>query len=83
MLDDQPPVEITVYENGPVIVRGAYKLQDRDRREIDPDGRPSRSAGAAYPPSSRSATATTRCGWRHAALSEPFPRPTPGGTTTS
>ena len=36
MLDDQSPVEITVYENGPVIVRGAYKLQDRDRKEIDP-----------------------------------------------
>lgn len=36
MLDDQPPVEITVYENGPVIVRGAYKLQDSHRKEIDP-----------------------------------------------
>ena len=33
---EQPPVEITVYENGPVIVRGAYRLQDRDRKEIDP-----------------------------------------------
>jgi CDGSH-type Zn-finger protein len=36
MLDDQPPVEITVYENGPVIIRGDYKLQDRERKEIDP-----------------------------------------------
>lgn len=36
MLDEQPPVEITVYENGPVIVRGAYKLQDKDRKDIDP-----------------------------------------------
>lgn len=36
MQDEQPPVEITVYENGPVIVRGAYKLQNRDRREINP-----------------------------------------------
>ncbi|MBV9445490.1 MAG: CDGSH iron-sulfur domain-containing protein [Streptosporangiaceae bacterium] len=36
MQDEQPPVEITVYENGPVVVRGAYKLQNRDRKEIDP-----------------------------------------------
>jgi CDGSH-type Zn-finger protein len=36
MQDEQPPVEITVYENGPVVVRGTYKLQNRDRKEIDP-----------------------------------------------
>jgi CDGSH-type Zn-finger protein len=36
MQDGQPPVEITVYENGPVVVRGTYKLQNRDRKEIDP-----------------------------------------------
>jgi CDGSH-type Zn-finger protein len=36
MQDEQPPVEITVYENGPVVVRGAYKLQNKDRKEIDP-----------------------------------------------
>jgi hypothetical protein len=36
MQDEQPPVEITVYENGPVVVRGVYKLQNRDRKEIDP-----------------------------------------------
>jgi CDGSH-type Zn-finger protein len=36
MQDEQPPVEITVYENGPVIVRGAYKLQNSDHEEIDP-----------------------------------------------
>lgn len=36
MSDEQSPVEITVYENGPAIVRGAYKLQDRDHNEIDP-----------------------------------------------
>ncbi len=36
MRDDQPPVEITVYENGPVVVRGDYKLQGSGREEIDP-----------------------------------------------
>jgi CDGSH-type Zn-finger protein len=36
MSNEQPPVEITVYEDGPVVVRGAYKLQDTDREEIDP-----------------------------------------------
>lgn len=36
MSDEQSPVEITVYENGPVIVRGAYTLQDKDRNAIDP-----------------------------------------------
>ena len=39
MPDEQPPVEITVYENGPVIVRGAYRLQNRQREEIDPGRR--------------------------------------------
>ncbi|GAA4992892.1 hypothetical protein GCM10023205_76920 [Yinghuangia aomiensis] len=36
MSETTPPVEITVYENGPLIVRGPYTLQNSDRTEIDP-----------------------------------------------
>jgi CDGSH-type Zn-finger protein len=36
MSDKRPLVEITIYENGPSIVRGPFKLQTVDREEIDP-----------------------------------------------
>jgi CDGSH-type Zn-finger protein len=36
MSDEQLPVEITVYENGPAIIRGAYRLQNSEREAIDP-----------------------------------------------
>ena len=34
--DPNPPAEITVYENGPLLVRGAFTLQTSDQQEIDP-----------------------------------------------
>lgn len=37
MSDQQsPPVEITVYENGPLIIRGPFVPQTSDHQEIDP-----------------------------------------------
>jgi CDGSH-type Zn-finger protein len=33
---DDPSVELTVYENGPLIVRGDFVLQDSRQNTIDP-----------------------------------------------
>ena len=36
---DEPPVIITVYRDGPLLVRGPVRLQDQDGREIVLDRR--------------------------------------------
>jgi hypothetical protein len=57
--DERDVATITPYRDGPLIVRGPFRVVDQDGVEVELDRTTSPCAAAADRPASRSATAAT------------------------